>query len=316
MHPGSVLRTFSGWLEFAAFAGGLAGTLGPPRELRALRCLRCVSWHCHVRFFRLLTRPLRSLFSLLKLLRSFEFARPLAILLTVLDRAAPTLRRLFLLGAVALFLFAVASAQILGGQGTRCADPLASADVALCSGLFVDAHGGARRRAPLTPVLHFEDVPNAALSLIAVLTLDEWPSVALPFVEHDFAAALLFVVWIALAVMLWLNLVFGAVVDAYLRVSLVRLIRCGMRSSPHLTAHPAPAAAERAPPGRRDSAPRLGRSLPPAQAAGGARGAPRRGGHVYRHLHGAPDGNFAHRAAVVRAGDVPRHRHQHLAGCC
>jgi len=42
MHRGSVLRTRSGWLEFAAFAGGLAGTLGPPRQLRALRCVRCV----------------------------------------------------------------------------------------------------------------------------------------------------------------------------------------------------------------------------------------------------------------------------------
>ena len=161
---------------------------------------------------------------MLPLLRQFELARPLAILLTVLERAAPTLRRLLLLGAAALFLFAVASAQILGGQGTRCADPLSAADAALCSGRFVDAaHGGARLRAPLTPLLHFEDVPNAALTLFAVLTLDEWPSVARPFVERDFAAALLFVVWIALAVMLWLNLVFGAVVDAYLRVSLVRI---------------------------------------------------------------------------------------------
>ena len=164
------------------------------------------------------------MYTLLPLLRSFEFARPLAILLTVLERAAPTLRRLFLLGAVALFLFAVASAQILGGQGTRCADPLSAADVAMCSGIFVDARGGARRRVPLTPMLHFEDVPNAALSLFAVLTLDEWPSLARPFVERDFAAVLLFVVWIALAVMLWLNLVFGAVVDAYLRVSLVRFL--------------------------------------------------------------------------------------------
>ena len=55
MHPGSVLRTFSGWLEFAAFAGGLAGTLGPPRELRALRCLRCVARRWHLRSV-LLTR--------------------------------------------------------------------------------------------------------------------------------------------------------------------------------------------------------------------------------------------------------------------
>ena len=235
-----------------------------------------------------------SLFSLLKLLRSFEFARPLAMLLTVLDRAAPTLRRLFLHGAVAQFLFAVASAQILGGQGTRCADPLSAADAAMCRGLFVDAHGAARLRAPLTPVLHFEDVPNAALSLFAVLTLDEWPSLARPFVEHDFAAALLFVVWIALAVMLWLNLVFGAVVDAYLRVSLVRMMPCRVCTPPHLTAHTAPAAAERAPPGRRNGAPRLGCSLPPAQAAGGAHGAPRRRGHVCRHLHGAPDGHDAH----------------------
>ena len=235
---------------------------------------------------------------MLPLLRQFELARPLAILLTVLERTAPTLRRLFLLGAAALFLFAVASAQILGGQGTRCADPLSAADAALCSGLIVDAaHGGARLRAPLTPLLHFEDVPNAALTLFAVLTLDEWPSVARPFVERDFAAALLFVVWIALAVMLWLNLVFGAVVDAYLRVSLVR--PCGACASSLHRSRRGPAAAERAPPGRRDGAPRLDCSLPPAQAAGGARGAPRRRGRVGGHIRGAPRRHRAHRAAVV-----------------
>lgn len=190
--------------------------------------MRCVASGACPALPRVASLPLTHqgcrLYTLLPLLRSFEFARPLAILLTVLERAAPTLRRLFLLGAVALFLFAVASAQILGGQGTRCADPLSAADVAMCSGIFVDARGGARRRVPLTPMLHFEDVPNAALSLFAVLTLDEWPSLARPFVERDFAAVLLFVVWIALAVMLWLNLVFGAVVDAYLRVSLVRFL--------------------------------------------------------------------------------------------
>ncbi len=250
LHPGSVLRTLSGWFEFAAFAGGLAGTLGPPRELRALRSLRCVPQHLHPHG-PVADAPARSLFSVLPLLRSLEIARPLAVLLTVLERAAPTLRRLFLLGAAALFVYSVASTQILGGQATRCADPLSPADAALCSGLFVDSSlGGARLRTPLTPLLHFEDVANAALSLFAVLTLDEWPAVARPFVERDGAAALLFVIWIALAVMLWLNLVFGAVVDAYLRVSLVRLIVAfALLSIQALKSPFLSAAAERASPG-------------------------------------------------------------------
>jgi hypothetical protein len=41
LHPGSLLRSLSGWVQLAALAGGVAGTVGPPRGLRVLRSLRC-----------------------------------------------------------------------------------------------------------------------------------------------------------------------------------------------------------------------------------------------------------------------------------
>jgi hypothetical protein len=165
------------------------------------------------------------LFAVLPLVRPAPAAKPLALLLTTLERIAPTLRRLALLGAAGLLVFSITAAQLLSLAAARCTDVTVQLQgLQQCAGVFVDTAGVARLRAPLTPLLHFDDVRNAALSLFAIATLDEWPSVVRPFSEADAAMLLLFATWIVLAALLWRNLVTAAIVDGYMRVSLVRFL--------------------------------------------------------------------------------------------
>jgi hypothetical protein len=181
----------------------------------------------------------RRLFTLLPLARAAPGARPLALVLTSLERAVPSLRRLAMLAAAVLLVFSITTAQLLSGRGARCADASLPADGQGCTGVFVDTTGLALLRAPLTPVLHFEDVPSAALTLFALATLDDWPSLVRPFAEADAAILLLFGVWLALAALLWRNLVTAAVVDSYLRVSLVRgVLQCVSAQMPSVLTVP------------------------------------------------------------------------------
>jgi hypothetical protein len=166
------------------------------------------------------------LFAVLPLVRTAPAAKPLALLLTTMERVAPTLRRLALLGVAGLLIFSVTAAQLLSMAAARCTDASVQQQALQqeCAGMFVDTAGVARLRAPLTPLLHFDDVPNAALSLFAIATLDDWPALVRPFSEADAAMLLLFATWIVLAALLWRNLVTAAIVDGYMRVSLVRLV--------------------------------------------------------------------------------------------
>jgi hypothetical protein len=112
------------------------------------------------------------------------------------------------------------SGSLLAGAGARCADPAVPASQPrACAGAFVDASGVARPRVRLAPLLRFDDVPGAALTLFAIGTLDDWPALVRPFAE-DGASLLLLIAWLVLAALLWRNLVTAALVDSYLRVSL------------------------------------------------------------------------------------------------
>jgi len=205
-HPGSLMRTWAGWAQALAFAGGLAGTLGPPRALRALRTLR--------------------LFPLLRLARAHRTARSrsrapaLPLALSALERAAPQLRRLAALGAFATFLFAVTAAQLFAGAARRCGDgPGVPASAGACAGVSVGASGSALALRTASPVLNFETVPSAALTLFALGTWDTWSTVVRPFAVAQPASLLLFLTWMLLFGLGLRSLVAGAVLDAHSRLS-------------------------------------------------------------------------------------------------
>ena len=139
--------------------------------------------------------------------------------MTTLQRVAPTVRRLVVVCAAVLLVFSLAATQLVAARSTRCADAARPAG-APCAGASVDAGGVARVRATLSPLLHMDDVPHAALTLFAVATLDGWPAVARPFAEAEPALLLLITAWVAVAALLLRNLVTAAVVDGYVRVSL------------------------------------------------------------------------------------------------
>jgi hypothetical protein len=162
------------------------------------------------------------IFALLRPLRRLQWCRPLTLCMAALEAAAPSLRTLLLIGLWVWFAFAVTAAQLAAPLADDVCSDLAVGGTAVsrCRGSFVAPSTGVPgARLQLMPVLSFNTVPDAALALFAMSTLDGWAAVAIPLGASQPGLIALLLVWMGAFGVVWRALVVGAVVDAYLYLS-------------------------------------------------------------------------------------------------
>ena len=120
------------------------------------------------------------------------------------------------------FAFSVTAAQLAAPLADDlCSDPaVAGGAITRCRGSFVAPSTGVPgARLEMMPVLNFNTVPDAALALFAMSTLDGWAAVAMPLGAFQPGVIALLLVWMSVFGVVWRALVMGAVVDAYLYLS-------------------------------------------------------------------------------------------------
>lgn len=174
-----------------------------------------------VRSFRMMRalRPLR----MIKRLRGMQ------LVVATLVQTMPQIMNIILFGVFQFVVFGILGVQLFGGRFWRCTDPSVG-HLIECKGTFESMAGVATERKWVNSVFNFDNIFQAMLSLFVVVTMDKWFDLAhrgmdvtevnyQPVKDSNPLNALFFIAFIIIAGFFWVNLLIGAIIDNYRRIS-------------------------------------------------------------------------------------------------
>lgn len=165
----------------------------------------------------------------LRPLRMIRRLRGMHLVMATLVQSMPQVLNVILFGLFEFIIFGILGVQLFGGKFWRCTDPSVG-HVNECVGVFQGADGVAAERKWVNSVYNFDHIFQAMMSLFVVATMDKWLDIAhrgmdvtevnyQPVEDSNPLNVLYFVAFVILASFFWVNLLVGAVIDNYRRIS-------------------------------------------------------------------------------------------------
>ena len=209
LHPGAYLRSAWNVLDgFIVLTSVLSILFNDPRLtiVRSFRMMRAL-------------RPLR----MIRRLRGMQ------LVVATLVQSLPQVMNVLLFGLFQFVVFGILGVQLFGGKFWRCTDPSVG-HVNECVGMFMGPDGVAAERKWVNSVYNFDNVFQGMMSLFVVATMDKWFDLAhrgvdstdvdfQPVEDNNPLNVLYFVAFVILASLFWVNLLVGAIIDNYRRIS-------------------------------------------------------------------------------------------------
>jgi len=214
-HPGSYLRSSWNVLDFVIVLSGIISLFSSSSKLKVLRSLRMLR----------AMRPLRMVSRL----------SGMRVVVNSLLQSAPSVFHVFCFGLFIFLIFAILAVELFGGALHRCNDSSMRSREE-CTGFFAPAaeeavyFGGSEsvERRWQNTIFNFDSVPQAAIALFVVATMDEWETIMYsaidargvdlqPERDHQPWMVLFFICFIALAGLFWFNLFVGVIINHYLQ---------------------------------------------------------------------------------------------------
>lgn len=176
----------------------------------------------------------------MRVLRVFRVLRPLRVIkraeglrhvVQCMVVSIKTIGNIFIITVVLLFMFSVIAVQRLSGTSNYCTDPTIPTE-ALCTGTFIEYQDNDISQPELSErqwqqaILHFDNVPQAMLSLFTVITSEGWVRVMrtatdgtsegnAPERDHRSEFALFFVIFIVVMSFFMFNIFVGYVIVTF-----------------------------------------------------------------------------------------------------
>jgi hypothetical protein len=209
LHPGAYLR--SGWNMLDGFIvlTSVSSILFNDPRLTIVRSFRMM-------------RALRPL-------RMIRRLRGMQLVVATLVQSMPQVMNVIAFGLFEFVIFGILGVQLFGGKFWRCTDPSVG-HMNECVGMFQSTDGVAAQRKWVNAVYNFDHIFQAMMSLFVVATMDKWFDIAhrgvdvtevdfQPVEENNPFNVLYFVAFVILASFFWVNLLVGAIIDNYRRIS-------------------------------------------------------------------------------------------------